>query len=375
MPPMSTNFGNPDKPGVVTPKHLAYYVERAKGGAGLIIIEATASTPSPGFRALGLALYDDRFISDLGELAMLIKAEGAACGIQIIPTGAGRIGAMKIDSKGNPDKSSININEYFAASSLPHPMHGVIAREMTPSQIDKVVCEMADAARRACQAGFDLVEIHGAHGYLLHEFLSPRTNRRTDLYGGDIESRARFPLDVVRKIKDTIDKGTILSYRLSATEFVQGGLSIEEIIIFVKKLQKAGVNIIHVSGGINETPEDMNRVIPPISYPEGCLVPYAQRIKKAVSIPVIAVQRINTPELAEEIIRKGKADLVATGRALIADPYWPLKAREVRMGEINRCIACNHCIEQIVLGKSLSCLLNPEVGQETQDNSDKKNVN
>jgi 2,4-dienoyl-CoA reductase-like NADH-dependent reductase (Old Yellow Enzyme family)/thioredoxin reductase len=373
MPPMSTNFGDPANLGAVTPRHNAYYRQRAKGGAGLIIVEATASTPSPGFRGLGLGLFDDRFISGLSELALAIRAEGAACGIQIIPTGAGRIGAMKVDCEGNPDKSSLNVNEYFAVSPLPHPMHGVVARELTAGQIDKIAGDIADAARRARQAGFDVVEIHGAHGYLLHEFVSPLTNRRTDIYGGDIEGRTRFPLDVVKKVKAAIDNDTVLSYRVSATEFAEGGLDIEEVIIFVKKLQEAGINMIHVSGGTNETPVAMNRVIPPMSYPRGRLVPYAQMIKEAVSIPVIAVQRINTPELAEEIIREGKADLVATGRALIADPYWPLKAREGRISEIRRCVACNQgCMEQIVLGKSLSCLYNPEVGREELNESDKK---
>ena len=373
MPPMSTNFGDPEHPGIVTARHNAYYRQRAKGGAGLIIVEATATATSKGSRKLGLGLYDDRFVPGLRGLASLIMDHGAASGIQIAAMGAGRIEALKVDIEGCPDKSSLKGNEYFAVSSLPHPMYGVVSRELSTGQIDKIAEDIADAARRACQAGFDVVEIHGAHGYLLCEFLSPRTNRRTDIFGGDIEARSRFPLEVVRRVKDAIDHDTVLSYRVSAAEFAEGGLDIEEVIIFARKLQETGVNMIHVSGGTNETPAAMNRVIPPMSYSRGRLVPYAQRIKEVVSIPVIAVQRINTPELAEEIIRGGKADLVATGRALIADPYWPLKAREGRVSEIRRCIACNQgCMEQIVLGKSLSCLYNPEVGREEIRESGKK---
>jgi len=365
MPSMSTNFGDPASPGEVTPRHSFYYGERARGGSGLIIVEAAATAPSKGARKLGLSLYDDRFIPGLRGLASVIKGCGAASGIQIAAMGAGRIEALKVDLKGCPDVSSLNANEYSAVSPLPHPIYGVVARELSVSQIDKISDEIANAARRACHAGFDVVEIHGAHGYLLCEFLSPRTNRRTDIYGGDIEGRSRFPLEVVKKVKNVINNETVLSYRVSATEFVEGGLNIEEVVMFAKMLQEAGIDMIHVSGGTNETPEAMNQVIPPMSYSPGRLVRFAQKIKEVVSIPVIAVQRINTPELAENILNEGKADLVATGRALIADPYWPLKAREGRIGEIRRCIACNQgCMEQIVLGKRLSCLYNVEVGHE-----------
>ena len=157
----------------------------------------------------------------------------------------------------------------------------------------------------------------------------------------------------------------VLSYRISVVEFVEGGLEINESILFAKMLEKEGVQVIHVSAGLNETPSAMNRTIPPMSFPRGRLVPYAAQMKKAVNIPVIVVQRINTPELAEEVIREGKADLVATGRALVSDPYWPLKAREGRVDEIRRCIACNQgCMEKLVQEQSMTCLHNPEVGYE-----------
>ena len=365
MPPMSTNFGDPKYPGFVSERHKSYYATRAEGGTALIILEATAVERSAAFRKLGLGLYDDQFIPGLHELVGRIKACGAACAIQIAAAGGGRIGAMRLDSYGNPDRSSLRPDEYFAASPLPHPMTGMVAQELSHRQLEEIAGHMAKAARRAGRAGFDAIEIHGAHGYLLAEFLSPYSNKRTDRYGGDIEGRSRFPLQVTGRVKEEVGDAIVLSYRMSVVEFVNGGLGIDDAVIFAKKLEKAGIHIIHVSAGTNETPSSMNRVIPPMSFPRGRLIQYAEQIKKEVRIPVIVVQRINTPELADQVIREGKADLVATGRALIADPYWPLKAQEGRLDEIRRCIACNQgCMEQIVMGNSLTCLHNPEVGYE-----------
>jgi len=365
MPSMSTNFAHPERPGFVSERHIAYYGERARGGAGLIMIEATGSNFSVASRRLGLLLHEDAFIPGLEELARVIGEAGAAPGIQIAPHGTGRLGALKTDAAGHPDRSSLSPGDYFAVSPLPHPITGIVAQELNSERMEEIAEQLAQAAKRARQAGFDVLEIHGGHGYLLNEFLSPRTNKRTDRYGGDIEGRARFPLEVVKRVKDAIGDQMVLSYRLSATEFAEGGLDLDDCVVFAGMVEKAGVQMIHVSGGTNETPRAMNRVIPPMSHMRGRLIQYAAKIKKAVSIPVIAVQRINTPELADEAIREGNADLVATGRALIADPYWPLKALEGRADEIRRCVACNQgCMEQIVLGNTLTCLYNPEVGYE-----------
>jgi 2,4-dienoyl-CoA reductase-like NADH-dependent reductase (Old Yellow Enzyme family)/thioredoxin reductase len=363
MPPMSTNFGDPEHRGFVCERHKRYYLERAKGGTGLIIVESTSVNPSSSSRRYGLSLYDDQFIQGFMELAELIKEQGAKCGVQL--NHGGRIGPMKVDFEGNCKESFLKEGQYYAASPLPHPVTGIVAKEFTEEQLERIKVYFASAAERAKQAGFNLVELHGAHGYLLDEFLSPYTNKRKDRFGGDIAGRSRFPLQVTRRVKEALGDDIVLSYRMSAAEFVVGGLDIREAVYFAKRLEAEGVQIIHVSGGLNETLSSMNRVVPPMSYPRGTLVKYARQIKEAVPIPVIAVQRINTPELADDIIRKGNADLVATGRALIADPHWPSKAREGRADEIRRCIACNQgCIERIVMEESLSCLHNPEVGRE-----------
>ena len=363
MPPMSTNFADPKSPGFVSERHKSYYGERAKGGTALIIVESTNVNPSRGFRRFGLALHADQFIHGFKELTESIHQWGARCAVQL--NHSGRVGYMQVDSEGTLGKKSLKPDQYFAASPLPHPMTGMVPRELSRNQLEKIAQYFAEAAKRAKKAGFDAIEFHGAHGYLLSEFLSPYTNKRRDQFGGDIEGRSRFPLLVVNRVKEAVGDDIALSYRMSAVEFVKDGLEINDSIFFAKKLEEAGVQIIHVSGGLNETPSAMNQVIPPMSFPRGRLVPYAEEIKKEVKIPVIVVQRINTPELADDIIRRGKADLVATGRALIADPHWPLKAQEGRLDEIRKCIACNQgCMEQIVMENSLTCLHNPEVGYE-----------
>jgi 2,4-dienoyl-CoA reductase-like NADH-dependent reductase (Old Yellow Enzyme family)/thioredoxin reductase len=363
MPPMSTNFGDPGRPGEVSERHKRYYVERAKGGAGLIIIESTNVNPLSSSRRYGLGLYDDAFIPGFKELAALVKEHGAKCGAQL--NHGGRIGPMKVDFEGNYEESSLKEGQYYAATPLPHPVTGMVAKELTYEQLEGITGYFAAAAARAKRAGFDLVELHGAHGYLLNEFLSPYTNKRTDRFGGNLEGRSRFPLQVVKRVKDALGDEVVLSYRLSAAEFVDEGLSIEEVIYFARQLEAEGVQVLHVSAGLNETLSAMNRVIPPMSYPRGTLVQYSRRIKENIRIPVIVVQRINTPELAEQILAERGADLIATGRAFIADPHWPMKALEGRTDEIRRCVACNQgCMERVILEKSLSCLCNPEVGQE-----------
>ncbi len=374
MPPMGTNFGDPEYPGFVSERHKVYYTERARGGAALIMLEGANVNPVRLQRKCGLAIYSDQFISGLKELVGMIKGSGARCGMQI-SSGGGRLGMMKVDSGGKPLLSSSEDDDYLAASPVPHPVTGLVPKEFSQEQLKEIVGYFAEAAKRIKRVGLDVIMIHGAHGYLLNEFLSSRTNKRTDPYGGNIEGRSRFPLEVVKAVKAEIGEDIVLSYRMSVLEFVEGGMDLSDSILFAKKLEETGVQIIDISGGVNESPWALNRAIPPMSFPRGRLVPYAERIKKEVKIPVCVVQRINTPELADEVIREGKADLVATGRALIADPFWPLKAKEGRVDEIRRCIACNQgCMENVVMERSMTCLYNPEVGYEDLYRLGKKTI-
>ena len=319
MPAMGTNFTGTD--GMVCDRNVHYYRERACGGVGLIIVEAVYIHQSGKHRANGIGATEDRFIPGLRRLAKTIRDEGAVPAIQLIHTGR----LMSSKSSGLP---------VLAPSAIPHRMTGEVPRQMTIEDINLMVESFAAAAARVVEAGFEMVEVHGAHGYLLQQFLSPYSNRRHDGYGGSFENRARFPLEVVRAVRKRLGDSAQVIYRLSATEFMQGGLTTEEMSEFARTLQAEGIDALHVSVGVNETDFTLGQVIQPIYYEPGNLTKYARAIKAKVSIPVIAVGRINSPEVAEAILARGDADFVATGRALFADPHWPLKAREGRPEDI-----------------------------------------
>jgi 2,4-dienoyl-CoA reductase-like NADH-dependent reductase (Old Yellow Enzyme family)/thioredoxin reductase len=337
---------------MVSDRNLSYYRERARGGVGLIIVEAVYIHQSGKHRANGIGAADDRFIPGLQSLAKTIRDEGAVPAIQLIHTGR----LMSSKSSGLP---------VLAPSAVPHRMTGEVPREMTIEDINLMVECFAASAARVVEAGFEMVEVHGAHGYLLQQFLSPYSNRRQDGYGGSFANRARFPLEVVRAVRKRLDDSAQIIYRLSATEFMQGGLTTEEMGEFAHTLQAEGIDALHVSVGINETDFTIGQVIQSIYYEPGNLAKYARAMKANVSIPVIAVGRINSPEVAEAILARGDADFVATGRALFADPYWPRKARDGKPEDIRKCVACNMgCIGRLMQQNDVKCTQNPWVGTD-----------
>lgn len=356
MPAMNTNFADPK--GYVTQKFINYYRERAKGGVGSIIISSAYIDPRAKKRSGGLAIYDDDFIPGLALLSSSLKEYGAIVFQQLNHNG-------RLLASSDLLKTDVEDRYVVAPTAILHPVTGGYPRELTLQEIQELVRKFAQGARRAKAAGFDGVEIHGAHGYLIGQFFSPYTNKRSDVYGGSLEQRMKFPLEVVREVRRTTGSDFAISYRMSAVEFVDGGVNIEEAKILAKELEKEGVDIIHVTGGINESPEGMLLTIPPMTMPKDLLYPLAGQIREAVSIPVIAVGRIDCPEVAEGILQSGGADLVATGRALICDPFWPQKAMQGKTDEIRKCIACNQgCIEKISQEEEQTCLLNPGVGRE-----------
>ncbi len=221
--------------------------------------------------------------------------------------------------------------------------------------------KFAEAARRAKEAGFDAVQFHGAHGYLIAQFTSPWTNKRTDRYGGDVYGRATFPLEIITRTREKVGRDYPLIFRLSADEYHREGLKIDESKIIAQLVEKAGIDAISVSAGAYDTSEWM---VQPMLLPPGCLVPLAVEIKSVVSVPVEAVGRIHTPQLAERILQQGKADLIAMGRPLLADPDLPRKAKEGRDREIRHCISCNVCLQIWGTRESVICLVNPELGRE-----------
>lgn len=234
---------------------------------------------------------------------------------------------------------------------------------MTIDRIKEIVHKFGEAAGRAVEAGFKMIEIHGAHGYLVSQFLSKYSNIREDQYGGDTFGRTRFAREIVEEIKGRVGKDFPLSFKISAQEFVPGGLTVLESVEILKQLAEAGVDIVQVSAGTDTTPEWVSQ---PMFMKRACLADSAERIRKALKIPVMAVGRINDPLVADAIISEGKADLVCIGRGLLADPEMPKKAKEGRLDDIRICIACNTCMESIFRKGRIECLVNPSLGREEE---------
>ncbi len=336
--------------GSVTSKTLEHYRRRAAGGLAMLIVEAAAVAPEGIVSETQLRIDDDRFIEGLASLARVIKSSGARAAIQL-------------HHAGRQTKAKLIGRLPFAPSPLPCPTIPGEVEALSHEGIQRIVSLFGDAAQRAVEAGFELIEVHGAHGYLVNQFLSPFSNVRDDDYGGDTRRRARFAVEIVQEVRRRVGGTLPLSFKISAKEFVPGGLDVGESVEIVRHLVEAGVDVVQVSAGNDATPEWISQ---PMLVQRGCLVETASAVKRAVDIPVMAVGRINGPRLADDIIREGKADLVCMGRALLADPLLPVKAKEGRLNEIRRCVACNTCMNSIFKKGRVECLVNPELGREEE---------
>lgn len=342
MPPLETNLALGD--GSVSQRTLDYYERRARGGPGLIVVECTSVDPVH-FHRNQLNISDDRFIAGLSRLAAVIKRHGVPAAIQIQHPGR----QLSLPSVQSVAPSAV------ACRAVPR-----VPRELSVAEIGGLVQRFGDAARRARDAGFDAVQFHGAHGYLIAQFMSAWSNRRTDRYGGDVYGRATFPLEVIADARRKVGGDYPLIFRLSGEEHVPGGRDIDESRALARLLERAGIDAISVSAGTFDSGEWTSQ---PMLMPRGCLVPLAAAIKGEVGVPVIAVGRIHTPRLAEDILRQGKADLIAMGRPLSADPDLPRKALEGRTRDIRHCISCNTCMLSLSTGP-VTCLMNPGLGRE-----------
>lgn len=363
LPPMNTNLAEAD--GSVSEKFKRYYVERGKGGTALLIVSSAYIDPAAKKRAGALLLHEDRFIPKLKELTDAIHATGAKVLQQLNHNG-------RLLTSSKELKTAVT-SRSVGPSAIPHLSTGEVPKVLTVEEIKDLIEKFGQAARRAKEAGFDGVELHGTHGYLINQFFSVYSNRRTDEYGGHLENRVRFPLEVYHRVRELTGNDFLISYRVNAREFAPIETSLEDVIKLCQRLEKEGVDLLHVSAGNSETPEMVLKMIPPGSIPRGCYADFAGAVKAKVRVPVIAVGRINTPEIGEQILREGKADLVATGRALIADPYWPEKAFRGELEKIRRCIGCNQgCMERLVQEGTVTCLYNPEVGREGEMSSASK---
>lgn len=350
MPPMGTNYSN--DAGEVTDRLVAYYKERAAGGAGTIIVEVAAV--HPGGRAIPrqIAIWDDKYIKGLSRLAAAIKGEGALAFIQL-------------HHAGRQTSTDITGEKPVSASALQCPVMQETPRQLEIGEIRQIVSLFGDAARRAKQAGFDGIELHGAHGYLISQFLSPYSNHRQDEYGGSLENRMRFALEVINAARENTSPDYALIYRISADEYMEGGLTLSDTKQIVPRLVSAGVDAIHVSAGVHGSPAPM---IPLIGTPEAPLVHLAHGLKEVTDVPVIAVAKIHNPELADRVLAEGKADFIAMGRALITDPDLPNKIAEGRNGEVRACITCNQaCIDKLLAERAnVTCIYNARAGRELE---------
>lgn len=305
MPPMWSGQATPE--GGVTDAIVEYHRKRAAAGCGLIIVEHSFVHPRGRHSSTQLGVYSDTLIDGLSRLAAAVKAEGAVVALQISHAG----------SKGS---SAVLAERPLAPSAIQHPgeENGEMPEALQAAQISEVVMAFGQAARRALQAGFDAVEIHGAHGFLLSQFLSPLTNRRTDEFGGTLENRARLHLLIVDEVRRQVGAGMPVFVRLGAHDEMPGGLELEEACRTARWLVEHGAALIDVSGGLQGARG--------IGKGPGYFVPYAAVLKAWVTVPVIVTGGIREPGFADRIVLEGKADLVGIGRAMLEDADWAAKA-------------------------------------------------
>lgn len=355
MAAMVSNFATPD--GYVTERLKNYHANIARGGVGLNTTE-DAYVSLDGKRITScLGAYDDKLIPGLRSLTDAVHREGGKISLQIF-------------HGGRECSAEVTGFQPIAPSSLISRFRGFtkkieVPREMTLQEIEQMVSKFSDAARRAREAGFDAVEIHGAHGYLVSQFLSPYSNKRTDRFGGDVPRRATFLLEILSDIKKKTGTDFPVLVKLNIHDYVEGGITPEEAKVTAKLAAEAGADAIIASVGLHESRP--YRIIPTMALPDFMNVHLAALIKNQVQVPVAAIGRMIEPIRAAKVIEEGKADLVALGRALLSDPEWPKKASEGRFDDIRECIGCNQgCIDQIHRMKPFTCLQNPVIGRENE---------
>ncbi|MFZ0529406.1 MAG: FAD-dependent oxidoreductase [Propionicimonas sp.] len=358
--PMVTCYCDDD--GMPTEQYLAYHEARAKGGFGLIITEDYAVDPAGrGFWCAGL--WKDEQVAPHRELTERVHAAGAKIFAQIYHCG-------------RQTASALIGTQPVAPSALPCPVMGEVPRPLAREEIHTIVGQFGDTALRAKQAGFDGVEVHGAHGYLIAEFLSAYSNKRTDEYGGPLGNRMRFPKEIIADIRAKCGPDFPVSFRISADEYVIGGRDVSETVVVCRALEAAGVDLLHISAGTYETAW---AIIPPLGRPYAWLADFSAQVKQAVTIPVQVVGRIKDPDTAESILEAGKADLISFARASLADPDLPRKYAEGHSDQIRQCIGCNQgCISILFMNQPIRCLVNPSCGyeaaQEVRPSANRKKV-
>ncbi len=355
MTPMGI-YGLPSADGNLTDRGIAFYTARARGGTGLII--PTATFASKLFEEFVSVVYIMDSIDKAlrwSELVEHVHAYGAKLAIQLSP-GLGRINS---DYLHNPHRIPVSASPVPAFWSP-----WVNCRPLEKNEIRTMVESFGKAAYLAKGAGVDAIEIHGYGGYLIDQFATALWNKREDEYGGDLEGRMRFPLELIKSVRDMCGKDFPIIYKFTPVHTIEGGRELPEGIEIAKMLEEAGVDALHVDVGCYEA---WHRTIPPVYQPPACQIDIAQAIKKEVSIPVIAHGKLGIPEMAEDVLEEGKADFIGLGRSLLSDPEWANKVKEGRIEDITPCIGCSEgCFSRGFEGKYASCAVNPQCAKETE---------
>ncbi|MGW3635476.1 NADH:flavin oxidoreductase/NADH oxidase [Streptomyces sp. NPDC005122] len=324
-----------DRAGTPNDWHFAHLAARATGGTGLIITEATAVSPEGRISPYDLGIWNDTQVEAFRRITAFLKSQGTVPGIQLAHAGRKASTERTWVDRGAPIAPDAPHGwTPVGPSAVPFGPASTAPEELSAEEIRGIVTEFADAARRALDAGFEVAEVHGAHGYLIHQFLSPHSNHRTDAYGGDFAGRTRFALEVVDAVRAVWPADLPLFFRVSATDWLQenddarDGWTAEETVRLAKELRARGVDLLDVSTGGN---------LPDANIPVGpdYQVPYAQRVREGADLPVAAVGMITEPDQAQAIVTSGRADAVLLGRELLRDPYWARHAATVLGGQVS----------------------------------------
>jgi 2,4-dienoyl-CoA reductase-like NADH-dependent reductase (Old Yellow Enzyme family)/ribulose 1,5-bisphosphate synthetase/thiazole synthase len=345
MSAMSINFGV-DENNYVTDQLTGYLAARARGGAGMILVGGAGVHPT-GLELPGLpALWEDGCIPAMKKMVAAVKSFDTCFGVQLMHGGR---------------------QSYHDQKVAPSPIPALavvkgVPKELTVAEIAELVASFGDAARRCREAGFDFVEVHAAHGYLINQFLAPNSNHRKDQYGGSFENRIRFFLELLADIKAKAGGDFPVGLRINGEDYVDGGWTLNDALRLAPILEQNGADYLHVSAGVYGSKQ---LTIPSMYVPHGCFIHLAEAVKQTVNIPVVAVGRVKSPEMADRILKEGRADVVAMGRSLIADPMLPKKALAGELNTIRPCVGCClGCIHAVLALEPGGCVVNPDVGRE-----------